>query len=65
MAINSQLPTTESKEQSKQTSGTEIESLIRRLFGGLSVGRWVGENGGKGAGIKKYKLVSTEYTGGC
>ena len=35
-----------------------------RPFGGLSIGRKKGENGGKGAGIK-YKLVGRKKTGGC
>ena len=55
-AINSQLSTTESKKQTKQTTRTGAESYIWRSFGGLSVGKGKGENGGKGAGIKKYKL---------
>ena len=39
MAINSQLSTVESKKQTKQTSRTETESQIWRLFGGLPVRR--------------------------
>ena len=31
-----------------------------RSFGGLSFGRGKGENGDKGTGIKKYKLVGTQ-----
>ena len=57
MAINSQLSTIESKKQTNQKSRTEIESQVWRSFGGLSVGRKKRENGGQGAGIKKYKLV--------
>ena len=53
-AKNSQLSTTESKKQTKQTTRTGIESQIRRSFGGLSAGRRKGENRGKGAGIKKH-----------
>ena len=53
------------KNQTKQTSRTEAESQIWRSFGGLSVGRENEENVGKGAGIKKYKLVGTEWTGRC
>ena len=34
-----------------------------RSFGGLSIEREKGENGGKGTGIKKYKLVGTEQMG--
>ena len=48
-----------------ETTRTETESQLWRLFGGLSVGKGKGENGGNGAGIKKYKLVSTKQTGGC
>ena len=36
------------------------QSQIWRSFGGLSVGKGKGENEGKDAGIKKYKLVGTE-----
>ena len=61
--MNSQLSTIESKKQTEQTSRTETESYIWRSFGGLSVGRKKRENGGKGAGIKKYKLVGTEQLG--
>ena len=63
MAINSQLSTIESKKQTKQTSRTETESQTWRPFGGLSIGRGNRENGGKGAEIKKYKLVGTKQTG--
>ena len=59
MAINSQLSTIESKE-TKQTSRTKTETEIWRPWGGLSVGKENGENGGKGAGIKKYKLAGTK-----
>ena len=54
MAINSQLSIIESKKQTKPTSRTGTESQIWRSFGGLSVGRGQGENGGKGAGMKKH-----------
>ena len=64
MAINSQLSTIESKKQTKQISRTGIESQIWRSLGGLSARREKGENGGKDAWIKKYKLVHTKYTGG-
>ena len=64
MAINSQLSTIESKEQSKQTSRTVTESQIWRSFAGLSAGRRKGENERKGAEIKKYKLVGSKQTGG-
>ena len=57
MATSSQLSTTESKKQTKQTIKTGTESQIWRSFGELRVGRGKGENEGKGAGIKKYKLV--------
>ena len=59
MAINSQLSTTESKKQTKETSRTETESQMWGSFGQLPVGKGKGKNGGKGAGIKKYKLVGT------
>ena len=39
MATNSQLSTTESKKQIKQTSRTETESQTWRSFESLSVGR--------------------------
>ena len=65
MATNSQLSTTESKKQIKQTSRTETESQIWRSFGGLSAGRGKKKHEGKGAGIKKYTLVGTKQTGGC
>ena len=60
MVINSQLSAIESK---KQTNRTETETQMCRSFAGLSFGRGQGENGGKGARIKKYKLVDTEQTG--
>ena len=63
MATNSQLSTTEfknKKKQTKQTSRTKTESQMWKSFGGLSVGRANGRNGGKGTEIKKYKLASTE-----
>ena len=67
IAINSQLLTTESKQtnkqkQTKQTTRTGTESQKWRSHGGLSVGRERGreENGGKGAGISKYKSVGTK-----
>ena len=60
MATNSQLSTTKPTKQTKQTSRTGTESQTWRSFGGLSAGRGKGENEGKGAGIKKYKLVGTK-----
>ena len=65
MAINSQLSTIESKKQTEQTSKIETVSQIWRSFGWLPAGRGKEENGRKGAGIKKYKLVDKEQTGGC
>ena len=56
---------TEYKKQTKQTSRKETESYVWRSFGWLPVGREKVENGGKGVGIKKYKLVVTEYEGRC
>ena len=63
MAINSQLSTIESKKQTKQTSRTEAKLQTWRSSGGFSLGQGKGDNGGKGAGIKKYKLVGTKQTG--
>ena len=60
MATNAQLSKTEPQKQTKQTSKTETESQMWRSFSQLSVGRGKGENGEKGAGIKKYKLVGTK-----
>ena len=60
MAIKSQLSMIKSKNQTQQTGRTETESWIWRSPGGLSVGRGKGENGEKGAGIKKYKWIGTE-----
>ena len=51
-------------KRTKQTSRTETESQIWRSFGGLSVRRKKGMNGGKGVEIKKDKLVGTEKRGG-
>ena len=65
MAINSQQSTIESIKQAKQTSRTETESQVWSSFGWLPIGRGKGENGGKSAEIKKFKLVGTEQTGGC
>ena len=59
MSIHSQLPLIESKSQTKQTTRTGTESL-----GGLSPGSGKGKNAGKGAGIKKYKLVGARQIGG-
>ena len=61
MTANSQLSKTKPKQkQTKQTSRTKTESQMWKSFGGLSVGRANGRNGGKGTEIKKYKLASTE-----
>ena len=50
-----QLSTTKSKkEKTKQTSRTGTELQVWRSFGGLSAGKGKGENGGKGAGIRKH-----------
>ena len=56
MTTNSQLLVTESKEQSKQP-----EQEQNHRYGGLTVGTRKGENGGKAAGIKKYKCVGTTF----
>ena len=50
MTTNSQLSTTESKKnqkQTKQTTRTGTEPQKRRSHGGLSTGEWEGERGGK------------------
>ena len=65
MAINRYLSTIESKRQTKQIRRTETESWIQRVFCWLPDGRGVWGNGGRGEGIKKYKLVVTEYPWGC
>ena len=59
MTANPQLLTTRLKQkqkQTKQTTRTGTESQKWSSHGGLSVGRWSGENGGKGTGNKKHKL---------
>ena len=65
MKTNSQLSTTESKNKTKLKNklSKQLEQEQNHGygdFGGSSVGRWKGENGGKGTEIKKYKLVRTE-----
>ena len=53
MTINSQLSKTEpKKKKTKQTTRTETESQKWRSHGGLSVGRWRGENREKVQGIR-------------
>ena len=57
MTTNLQLlkPNVKQKQkQTKQTSRTGTESQKWRSFGGLTVGRGKGENGGKGTGNKKH-----------
>ena len=60
MAINSQLSTTESKKQTKQTTRAGTESQIWRSFGGLSARRGKGKNGEKVQGLRsiigRYKI---------
>ena len=53
MATNSQLSTTESKKQTKQTTRTGTESQIWRSFGELSAGKGKGMSGGKGENGEK------------
>ena len=43
------------QKQIKQTTRTGTESQKWRSHGGLSMGRWRGENRGKGTGNKKHK----------
>ena len=60
MTTNSQLSTTESKKnqkQTKQTTRTGTESQKWRTHRGLSVGRRWGENGGKGAEKKRHRWL--------
>ena len=65
MAANSQLLTTESKKQTKQSSRTETESQIWRSLGWWPVGMGGWRNGGKGEEIKKYRWVVTKWAEGC
>ena len=60
IAINTYLSAIESKKETKQWSRTETDTQIQRAFWWLPEGRGVWENGCKGEGIKKYKLVVTE-----
>ena len=62
MAINTYLSITESKKQNKQTSRTETESQIQRMFWWLPGKRGGGGMGEKGEGIKKYKSFVTEWS---
>ena len=59
MAINSQLSTIRSKSKLSEPP-EQKQNHGYGDFGGSSVGRWKGGNGGKGAEIKKYKLGRTE-----
>ena len=56
MATNSQLSTTESRKQTKQTTRTGTESQQWRSHGGLSVGKGKGENLGKGTGLSLIRI---------
>ena len=53
-ATNSQLLTTDSKNQTKQTTRKRTESQVQTSFGRLLAGRGKGENEGKGTGDKKH-----------
>ena len=57
MATNSQLSTTDSKKQTKQTTRTGRESQVWRSQGQLSAGKGKGGCRGKGAGVKHNWLV--------
>ena len=59
MGINSQLSTTESKKLSKQAEQKQNHRYGDHLEG-YQLGGGKRANGGKGAGIKKYKLVGTK-----
>ena len=52
MTTNPQLSTTEPKKTNTKPTRTGTESQKWRSHGGLSVGRWMGDNGGKGRGNK-------------
>ena len=55
MKLNSQLSKTEPKNKNKNiTTRTGTESQKWRSHGGLSVGRWWGENGEKSTGNNKH-----------
>ena len=60
MAIKSQLSTIESKKQNKQTKDQKQNHRYGDHLEGYQLGWGRGGNGGKGSGIKKYKLVGTE-----
>ena len=58
MTTNSQLSTIKPKTKTttnKQTTRTGPESQKWRSYGGLSVGDWEGERGGKSTENKKHK----------
>ena len=58
MTANSQLLTTTPKtkqKQTEQTTRTETEPQKWRSHGGLSIGDWEGERGGKGTENKQRK----------
>ena len=61
MPTNSQLLTTESKKQAKQTTRTGTESQIWRSFGGEEESEE--EHGGKGTGNKKHKWQAQNRQG--
>ena len=65
MATKPQLSTTESKKnkQSKQPEQEQNQSY-REHLDGYQLGGRKGENGRKGAGIKKHESVGTKLTGG-
>ena len=50
-------------KQRKQLEQEQNQRYVDYLEG-YQLGEVKGENGGKGAGITKYKLVGREYTGG-
>ena len=64
MSINTYLSTIESKQQTKQVSRPDRIIDMEII---LTIASWEeeGENGGKGADIKKYRLVGTKEAGGC
>ena len=63
MAINTYLPTIESKKQNKQVEWKPTQRH-REHFDGCQMGGGAGD-GEKGEGIQKHKLVVTEQSWGC
>ena len=58
MMTSSQLLTTEPKNKTKQTTRTGTESQKWRSHGGLSIGEWEGERGGK---VQRINSINGRY----